>query len=594
MQPPMCDTPSGLRGLRAAWRPRGAPAGQGSLRTRLLASRGVEQAQVDRFLSAGLAELRPARDLPGATGVAELILRHARAGARIVVFGDYDADGTAAAATVRHTLRCVAPSADVRIEIPHRRDGYGLTDAAVARVLAHGPALVVTVDCGISSVEHVTALRSAGPEVAIIDHHPLRHDGALPPANAIAHPQLPGSDYGNPDLCACAVAWKVCCEVARLHAGESMNAELRRRLATLLSLAAVASVADVIPLRGETRVIVKHGLDWFRSSDLPGVRAIAARVAELGRIRSEGVAFTIGPVLNAAGRMGHAGVVAELLALAPDDPDSHDRASAIIGELKILNAERKALQARLEQDVLGRVAADGLSGDAPCAVVLCDAQWPHALVGILAAKVVERTGRPAVLGHVQPDGRVRCSARSVPGWDVGRAITRLGGLIDSGGGHAMAAGASVRPGAFDAFACALRESASAALAGRTLEPIMEWDLQANLSDMSLTEIDALQACGPFGSGNPQPAFLFRNCRLAEDARHMKLGSPHAILALSQLSQLSQASHGVAPMKGIWFGAGELVGRLRRGVACSVLAAASINEWNGRRTAELQVLDLSPE
>lgn len=577
------DTRSGLGGLRSAWVMRGAAATGGTLATRLMAARGIDPAERDRYLRAGLADLRPARDLPGATEAAALILDHVRAGRRMVVLGDYDVDGTAAAATLRHALRAIAPGVDLIIEIPHRADGYGLTDDAVARVLAHQPALVITVDCGITAVAQVAALRAAGAAVAVLDHHALRSDGVLPPASVIVHPQRPDGNYGNPDLCACAVTWKVCCEVLRLHAGETMNAALRQRLAMLLPLAAIASVADVIPIHGETRIIIRQGLEWFRSTDLPGLRAISSRLAEVGKVRSQGVAFGIAPVLNAAGRMGHAGLCAELLGLAQDEAGAQERAAAIVDELKALNLERRQLQERVAEDVLGMIERLGLDRGDPTAIVLANDAWPHALIGIVASKVIERTGRPALLGHVQPDGRVKCSGRSVAGWDIGAAIGRCASSLESGGGHPMAAGATVRAGEFESFAAALRADASAALAGRSLAACLHWDALASVRELDCSAIDALHACGPFGQSNPVPAFLLEGCRLASDASHLKLGSPHLRFDVAQDG---------ARIKAVWFGAGDLATRLKRGVPCSVLAEVSVNEWDGRRTPQLLVRDVS--
>jgi single-stranded-DNA-specific exonuclease len=576
------DTPSGLSGLRSAWVMRGAAASGGTLAQRLMAARGISASDQDRYLKAGLGDLRPARELPGATDAAALILDHVRAGRRIVVLGDYDVDGTAAAATLRHALRAIAPGVDLIIDIPHRADGYGLTDDAVARVLAHQPSLVVAVDCGITAVAQVAALRAAGVQVAVLDHHALRADGALPAATVIVHPQRPGGDYGNPDLCACAVTWKVCCELMRLHAGESMNGELRKQLAQLLPLAAIASVADVIPIRGETRIIIRQGLEWFRSTDLPGLRVIAERIAEVGKVNSQGVAFGIAPVLNAAGRMGHAGICAELLGLTAGEPRARERASAIIDELTKLNVERRLVQEQVSEQVLALIEREGLDQGDPTAVVLASTEWPHALVGIVAAKVIERTGRPALLGHVQPDGRVKCSGRSVAGWDIGAAIGRCGEWLESGGGHPMAAGATVRAGAFDAFAAALRDDAASALAGRSLKPSLPWDAIASVGEVDCNAIDALQACGPFGQANPMPAFLFQGCRFAADAGHMKPGSPHLRVPIAQDG---------ARIDAVWFGAGDLATRLRRGVPCDVLAEANINAWNGRRTPQLVIRDI---
>lgn len=576
------DMPSGSNGLRSAWVMRGAAASGGTLAQRLMAARGISVSEQDRYLKAGLGDLRPARELPGATDAAALILDHVRAGQRIVVLGDYDVDGTAAAATLRHALRAIAPGVDLIIEIPHRADGYGLTDDAVARVLGHRPALVITVDCGITAVAQVAQLRAAGAAVAVLDHHALRSDGVLPAASVIAHPQRPDGHYGNPDLCACAVTWKVCCELMRLHAGESMNGELRKQLAQLLPLSAIASVADVIPIRGETRIIIRQGLEWFRSTDLPGLRVIAERIAEVGKVNSQGVAFGIAPVLNAAGRMGHAGICAELLGLTASEPRARERASAIIDELTKLNVERRLVQEQVSEQVLALIEREGLDQGDPTAVVLANTEWPHALVGIVAAKVIERTGRPALLGHVQPDGRVKCSGRSVAGWDIGAAIGRCGEWLESGGGHPMAAGATVRAGAFDAFAAALRDDAASALAGRSLKPSLPWDAIASVGEVDCNAIDALQACGPFGQANPMPAFLFQGCRLAADAGHMKPGSPHLRVPIAQDG---------ARIDAVWFGAGDLATRLRRGVPCDVLAEANINAWNGRRTPQLVIRDI---
>ncbi len=569
-------------GIRAAWRRRGIVVDDGSMSQRLLASRGIDPADQARFLKAGLKDLRPARELPGATDAAQVILAHATAGKRIVILGDYDVDGTTAAATLKHILRAVAPQAEVCIEIPHREDGYGLTDVAVQSVLAHEPALVITVDCGISAVAQVRTLRDAGCTVVVTDHHTIPPEEPLPDAHVIVHPARPDAQYGNPDLCACTVAWKIACEIARLHAGESMNQALRKQLAMLLPLAATASVADVIPMHGETRVIIRQGLEWFRETNLPGLRELARRVAEFGKVNAQGVAFGIAPILNAAGRIQHAQQCADLLALGADDPDADARAAQLVTRMSALNAERKEQQALLAATVLERVKREGLDRGPATAIVLADASWPHALVGIVAQKVIEGTGRPTLLGAIRPDGSVKWSARSIAAWDMGAAVARCKVGRSTGGGHPMAAGGLTFPGHFEAFAEALRQEASAALAGQSLKAVLEHDGFCTAAELNLPELTALAECGPFGAGSPAPTFVLRGCRLASDANHMKPGSPHLRFDLTQDG---------ARVACVWFGAGGVATRLRRGIPCDVLGQPTINEYNGRRTPQVLVQDV---
>ena len=451
----------------------------------VLARRGfgeVEEAR--RFLAAG--ESHDPRTLPGAPAACELILGHVERGSAIAVFGDYDVDGVCSTAMLLRTLRALG--ADPVWELPSRFDeGYGLSVAAVERLAARGVRLLVTVDCGITAVEPVAAARAAGLDVIVTDHH--RPGGELPDCT-IVHPAL--GDYGCPELCASGVVLKLS-EALHVAAGRDPAAA-----SVDIDLAALATVCDVVPLRGENRRIVREGLVELGRTRKPGLRALMEiGGVEPGELSEHSLGFRLGPRINAAGRMQRADAALELL--LTDDPA---RAGEVARELDFLNRDRQEAETRI---LFAAEAAAAAQAD-QAAIVVAGEGWHPGVVGIVASRLVERWRRPCVV--IALDGSSgRGSGRSISAYDLHAGLAACSEHLTRFGGHRMAAGVELDADAVDPFRRALAANAAAALSPYDLIPVERVDAVVPGGDLGLDLAEDLELLRPFGMGNPQPTLL---------------------------------------------------------------------------------------
>jgi single-stranded-DNA-specific exonuclease len=453
----------------------------------VLARRGFRDVEEARaFLAA--EERHDPLTLPGVEEARELIGEHARRGSRIAVFGDYDVDGVCSTAMLVRTLRALG--ADPLWELPSRFDeGYGLSTAAVARLAARGVALLVTVDCGITAVEQVAAARAAGLDVVVSDHH---RPGAELPDCPVVHPSPgPGAAYPA-DLCAAGVVLKLS-EALRGEAGEED-----------LELAALATVCDLVPLRGENRRIVREGLRALSRSRRPGLRALmdVAAVAPAD-VSEHSCGFRLGPRINAAGRMGRADAALELL-LTEDGA----RAEEVARELDLLNRDRREAETRIlfEADA----ACSGQAAQA--AMVVAGEGWHPGVVGIVASRLVERWRRPAVV--IALDGEAgRGSGRSISAYDLHAGLGACETHLRRFGGHRMAAGVELEADAVDGFRRALAAHAGGLLAPGDLIPVERVDAVVPGGALGLDLAEELERLRPFGMGNPQPTLLVPAARV---------------------------------------------------------------------------------
>jgi single-stranded-DNA-specific exonuclease len=418
----------------------------------------------------------------GIDGALELIWRHVRGGSRIVVHGDYDVDGVCATAVLVRALQALA--ADVGWYLPSRsEDGYGLAPATVERLCQSGTGLLVTVDCGITAVEQVAAAHAGGLDVVITDHHAPRSDGELPDC-PIVHPAI--CRYPTPDLCGTAVAHKLAEALGAATAAED------------LELVALATVADLMPLRGENRRIVRDGLVQMAGTRREGLRALmrVSRTDPSG-LDAACLAFRLAPRINAAGRMRRADAGLELL--LTDDPE---RADAIARELDAVNAERRATEQQItwEADAIAKEMGER------SAYVLAAPGWHAGVIGIVASKIVERHHRPTImlaLDSGDPAAAARGSGRSIPGFDLLGALEATGEYLLTYGGHRAAAGLSILPAQIAAFREAFELHAERLLTPDLLAPVERVDALVSGADMSLELAEELQSLAPFGQGNPE-------------------------------------------------------------------------------------------
>lgn len=540
----------------------------------ILLNRGLSPSESPSgFLSPQLKHLYSPNLLNGASAAASLIVDAVHAKRKIVLYGDYDVDGIAGVALLWHMLRQLG--ADLITYVPHRvEEGYGLNLEAVRKLANDGAQLIVTVDCGITAFDVVAAARMAGCSVIVTDHHAMQE--RIPEADALVHPGL-GDSYPNRDLCGAGVAFKLAWAVAQhVSGGDRVAATFRELLMELLPFAALGTIADVVPLVGENRVLARHGLEGLVRSRIPGVKALIASAGLTGEsVSGSDVGFKLAPRINAVGRMGHARLAVELFTRADED-----RAREIAEYLEEHNRSRQTVERRLAHEVYERIELEGLASDARRAIVVAAPGWHAGVLGIVAARVVDRYHRPAVLVSLaEQEGQG--SARSIHSFDLAQALEHCKDHLVSYGGHAMAAGLRIVPSRMMAFSEAFIAAANQRLTGADLVPKLRLDAEVPLTEMNLSTAASVVGLGPFGHGNPKP-------RLATDWVELA-GEPRCVGRNEEHLQATFRQNG-AVLKGIGFGLAGLAQDLKQHRRCRVAFEPIINEYQGRRSVEMQVLD----
>jgi single-stranded-DNA-specific exonuclease len=513
----------------------------------ILVRRGYAEPEAARaFLRA--REEHPPSAFEGIAEAVETILGHVRRGERITIHGDYDVDGICSTAILVAAMRELG--GDVDSYLPDRADGYGLRVETVRSLAARGTRLLVTADCAITAVEEVALARELGIAVVVSDHHSARADGRLPDA-PIVHPGLRG--YPCPDLCATAVAYKLAQGVFAA-AGRDPCALERD-----LDLVAIATVADVVPLLGENRALVRRGLRALAATAKPGLRALMSLAGvDASKVNERSVGFALAPRLNAAGRLYRADAGLELI--LTEDPA---RAERIAAELDAANRERREVETRIrfqaeaQMDEMGERAA----------YVLAAEGWHAGVIGIVASRLVERSGRPVVM--IALDGeRGRASGRSIDAFDLLAGLTACSDHLVSFGGHRAAAGLEIERGRVADFAAALAAHAEIALAGRDMCETERVDAIVSCAELDMDLAEELRYLAPFGRGNPGVSLMVSDACFA-DARPMGEGK-HVRFTVEADGARARA---------VAFGNG---GRLpvADGEAVEATFTLEVNEWNG--------------
>lgn len=538
---------------------------------RLLAQRGCGAIEVARRF------LRPSRDdlhdpalLPDMGLAVERLARAVTKGEPILVHGDYDVDGQCATAIMTRLLTH-AGGRPVPF-LPHRlRDGYDLSEAGVKAAAAAGARLILALDCGTTAVGPVAEARRQGIDVIVADHHlpgPERPD-----ALAMVNPRRPESTYPFPDLCGAGVAWKLAVALGRaLGMAEGVPWHL-------VDLVALATVADLVPLTGENRALVRLGLKLMRATRWPGLAALIreSRLADR-TLRAGHMGFQLGPRLNAAGRVGDANDGLRLL--LTDDPGE---AATLATQLERQNAERQALDQRTLDEALTDLEAD-FDPSRDIGVVLARDGWHPGVIGIVASRVVERIARPTFL--VAFDGDVgKGSGRSVGGCDLHAALARCAPHLDKWGGHRMAAGLTVRRDRLAAFRAAFNEACAEQVAVADLVPTQRIDAVLGLADLSDDLERMIRALEPTGLGNPGPVFGLVGVRLAGDPK--PIGDRHVRLTLTD---------GTRELRTVAWGAREEVETLARSSRGPLRAAVRLERdtYMGRDLLEGRLVALTAD
>lgn len=469
---------------------------------RVYGARGVRDA-ADLTLS--MRQLLPIGTLASVEAAAELLLQHRRRGDLILIIGDFDADGATSTALLVRALRGWGfPAVDFLV--PNRFEfGYGLTPEIVALAMQRRPALIVTVDNGISSNAGVAAARAAGIDVLITDHHLA--GAQLPSANVIVNPNLPGSTFGSPFLAGVGVAFYVAAALRRLLDSRGELSPAALATADLLDLVALGTVADVVSFDSNNRILVSQGLARIRAGHcVPGISALleVARREQVGLVASD-LGFAVAPRLNAAGRLSDMSIGIQCLLC-----DDIEQARALAKELDMLNSERRQIEARMQAEAMNaiRVLRDPGSGVTRGGVCLFDSAWHQGVVGLVASRVKERLRRP-VIAFAQVDAQtLRGSARSIPGIHVRDVLDAMAAsdprLIQKFGGHAMAAGLTLDASRLDQFAQSFDSECTRLLARLGSPDVIETDGELGIGEFALATAQALRAGGPWGPGFPNP------------------------------------------------------------------------------------------
>ena len=550
-----------------------------ALVAQVLVARGhTSNSAAETFLQSSLMALHEPDLMPNLSEAADRVVAAVKSGRRITIYGDYDVDGVTATSILWHCLRLA--NATVDYYIPHRmEEGYGLNCDAMRQLHEEDPQrLVVTVDCGICSVEEAALARELGLELIITDHHEMGAE--LPPAVCLVHPRLPGSQYPFGQLCGAGVAFKLAWGICqRLGDGKKASPSMREFLMSAVGLAAIGTVADCVPLVDENRAIVRYGLGSLVERCSPGMKALM-HVSGLGdkkELGADDIGFTIGPRINAAGRLGQARLAVELLTT-----DNSERALILAKHLDGLNQQRQMVERKILKQAKEMVAENPAWLESP-ALVLAHEEWHRGIVGIVASRVAEQFEKPAILIALSREDRIgHGSGRTFARFDLHAGLSACAQHLKSFGGHQAAAGLKIEADRIDAFRSDFCEHFSKTHEVIASDREVSIDAEVRLADLTKQAVLMLSKLGPFGRENPRPIFAAARCELAEPPKKMGEGERHLSLRLKHYGTV---------MRAVCFGAGDWADEIAAvGGPISVCFAPTINSFNGYENVELRLID----
>jgi single-stranded-DNA-specific exonuclease len=481
----------------------------------------------------------------------------------ICFYGDYDVDGMSATAVYLSFFGSLG--AHVRAYVPHRkREGYGLNAAAVQRLHEEGISLLVTSDCGTTSHREIGLAKQLGLDVIVTDHHQSGEE--MPPAVAVMNPHRSGARYPFLGLCSAGLAYKVAQAYQRRYGDAGVPVD------SLLDLVALATVADVVPLQDENRGFVQQGLAQISRGARCGIRALKQVAGVVRDCSPETIAFKLAPRLNAAGRLDHAMLGVQLLTT-----ESPAEAQRLAERLEALNRERQKIEADLMSEAVDTVNGQEL----PAGLVLASRRWHVGVVGIAAARLVERFHRPTIVIAVDEHGIGKGSARTVGGFDLYQGLAACQELLEAFGGHPSAAGVTVRESRLDEFGERFAAVVSEWTKGAATVPTLHVDAEVQLSEVTARLIKEIGAFHPFGAGNPEPIFAVKGLEVMESRT---VGEKHLKMTVRQGRSI--------PFDSIGFGMKSL---LERGIPerapVDLAFLPELNHWNGYDRIQLRIRDL---
>ncbi len=527
----------------------------------LLYNRGMRSTEeVESFLVSDRCLLNDPKLLPDMDRAVARLLCALESGEHIGIFGDFDADGITGTALLTTALKELG--ANVTPYIPNRVDeGHGLNFDAVKQLHDSGVSLLITVDCGATSIDEVDMASGLGMDTIITDHHSVLP--TLPKSYALINPRHPQSHYPSNDLTGVGMSFKL---IEALHDALGLSWPEH-----LLEFVALGTVADVGPLRGENRFLVKRGIERLNRTNNLGIRAIADNAnVKIGTLDTEALSFVIIPRINVAGRLGSAGISLELLTT-----DNADKARSLAGEIESKNRERQELTRRSVTEAEQQIEDQG---EVPPIVIVKSAGWIPGVLGLIAGRLSDKYYRPAVAISLGEDTS-RASARSIPEFNIVDALNQNAHLFERHGGHPQAAGFTIPTTALPDLEQSLMNIATEQLEGSDLAPSIDIDCEVQLSVFTRKNFDFIQSFAPFGEGNPAPIFLTRDVRVLE-ARLVGAGKQHLKMRLWQRGTTISA---------IAFNLGHKISETRSGI--DVVYTVGLDTWRTSPTIQLTVQDL---
>lgn len=531
----------------------------------LLLARGYDtNAKADEFLNPSLSHLHDPFLLKGMREAVDRIQEAIEHREKILVWGDYDVDGTTGTVLLRRAFKVLGVESE--FHVPNRfTEGYGVNIPALKAAQERGVSLVITVDCGIRSFEPLEWARDQGLDVIVTDHHLSDESKGNPPALAVVNPNQPGCEYPDKHLAGVGVAFKLATALLT-------KAGLEYEIPGFLKIAAIGTVADVMDLTGENRAIVAIGLKDLLLTDNCGLRALMEVADCTSEMTSYHIGFRIGPRINAAGRMDVAKHVVELL-----EETDFSKARQLAGLLDSRNRERQQTQQRITELAFAEAAEHGTANF----VVVAGEGWHRGVIGLAASRIAEKLYRPTIVFSIE-DGMAHGSARSIPGFHVLNALEAADDLFEQFGGHRAAAGMTIASERIPELRKRLSEYADNVLSDDDLVPGLSVDAVLLPETIDLRLFEALSALEPFGQGNPKPVFVTKCLFLREDPLVMK--DKHLKLKL--------VSESGRQLEAVWWdGVDRSNGRtLRRGSRIELAYVLEVNNWQGNRKIQLVVED----
>jgi len=555
-----------------------------ALLAQVLINRGITDVNAGAyFLRPKLTELISPEKMPGSVAAVQRIKQAITNKGKVTVYGDYDVDGITGVAILTAILEILG--AEVDYYIPHRiNEGYGLNAEAIEFLAKSGTQLLITVDCGITASKSVQLAGQLGLDLIITDHH--QPSPQLPTATAIVHPAMDNS-YVNQDSSGSMVAFKLAWAIANeFKAGQKLDDNLRDFMINATSLAAMGTIADCLDLRGENRILTHYGLKSLPDCKLCGIQALIESADLTGReLDSFDIGFRLAPMLNAAGRMGHARLAVELLT-----SKSSVRSMQIAQYLKDQNTQRQRCERNIFKQARKVIVEQQLSHPDRKSIVIAGKDWHTGIIGIVASHIVDQYHRPTIViglpsEPTDANGFAKGSARSIEGFDILNAVRACSEHLVDFGGHKMAAGITIETEKITQFAADFEIYAKQNLSQNDCVSKLFIDAEVPLSEFQMQRVAELQMLSPFGQGNPRPIFATKGVRMCSSPRRVGITGDHLQLAVTD---------GTNSIRCIGFGMGKLEKKLLEREFFNIAYEPQLNTYNGNCNVQLVLADIQFE